>query len=608
MRHFANARRNKMIQLIVRRLRYVSLALMALMLVMGSILVCTTVASAQPRDAVFVGIGNRLTIYSRYYSGNVHAAVIRMNVEGSIYESYCVNLYTRIRIGDVLAVNGPLSEDPRTDIDWCAVNYILNTYHYSSAANPNLEAAAIQAAVWYFVTEPYGVYPGTPGPRYQFMSDPMSGNYDARDPHLANPAAVRERAFQIINSVPRDGAGECAFSFPVDITLEPESDTIFGPLPKSENLTATVYDQRGQRMQGVTVQFQTDNGSLNTSSGVTDTNGEVDVTLTTTASDDSAVVGTWVDGDYGTLLYHESGQLQSITTMTLIPGTIEDESEIFWTQEEAQPCIHMDKVHLTPGTIHYGDNITYEFHITNCGDVDLTNVTVTDPLFDNPPDTWRHVIGNLTVGNWTAFTEDYVIPDDADNPLVNTANVTGLYDSTQVSSSDSSNANITGFDKTGVVHLDVDKDLELCMEEKGGICLAMEPLFEDVTVELWTRPDPPGVPVLLATNLTDEYGSYLFTDIAPGPYTVKVPRHTGAHDQNEELYDRYVGVVTSISFDITSQGGHETGNNFIFQEREGPTSSVPALSHAGIAALIAALALAMLLAMRRGQARHIEQR
>lgn len=595
-----------MTKLIVKRLQSVSLALMALVLVMGSVVMWPAVASAQPRDAVFVCIGNRLTIYSRYYSGNVHAAVILMNVEGTIYDSYCINLYTRIRIGDVLSVNGPLSEDPRTDIDWCAVNYILNTYNYSSAANPNLEAAAIQAAIWYFVTEPYGVYPGNPGPRYQFMSDPMSGNYDARDPDLANPAAVRERAFQIINSVPRDPAEECTFSFPAEITLEPESDTIFGPLPKGENLTPTVYDQHSQTMQGVTVKFETNNGSLNISSGVTDTNGEVDVTLTTTASDGSAVVVTWVDGDYGTLLYDELGQLQSITTMTLIPGTIEDESVIFWTQVQAQPCIHIDKVLLTLGTLHYGDNITYEFHVTNCGNVDLTNVTVTDPLFDNPPDTWSHLVGDLAEGNWTAFTEDYVIPDDAENPLVNTANVTGLYDSTQASSSDVSTANITGFDKAGAVCLDLDKDLVLDMDEKGGICLATEPLFEDVTIDLWTRPDPPGVPVLIATTLTDEYGSYLFTDIAPGPYTVTVPRHTGTHDQNEELYERYEGIVTSIPFDITTQGGHETGNNFIFHERT--ISSVPALSDAGIGALVAAFALAMLLAIRRGRARHIEQR
>ena len=79
------------------------------------------VATAQT-TATFTGTGEGENIYSRYYSNYVSARVFFMNVGGTNYEGYCIDLFTTIRVGDTLLVNGPLTEEIWDKVDWCAVN------------------------------------------------------------------------------------------------------------------------------------------------------------------------------------------------------------------------------------------------------------------------------------------------------------------------------------------------------------------------------------------------------------------------------------------------------------------------------------------------------
>jgi uncharacterized repeat protein (TIGR01451 family)/LPXTG-motif cell wall-anchored protein len=88
-----------------------------------------------------------------------------------------------------------------------------------------------------------------------------------------------------------------------------------------------------------------------------------------------------------------------------------------------------------PATAEEEEVITYSFTVKNTGDVTLTNVQVTDPLFGG---TWVYNIGTLGVNQEVSFTQAYTIPVGAAGTTIpNTATVTGNYGSTVVNSTSS---------------------------------------------------------------------------------------------------------------------------------------------------------------------------
>ena len=186
------------------------------------------------------------------------AGVINVNIDGTSRQSYCIDLYTNIGIGDTLLVNGPLpgtTGDLSKQVDWGKVTYIIN--HYTPSTNN--EAAAIQCAIWYFTSVQYGPYPGNdlthPG-YYQFMT--YSGD--------VGNSAVTTRAWQIINAA-------SSMQYPSSIALDPK--TIRVANGGSSTLIATVKDQNGNPLSGITVNFTTNKGTLSRTTGTTDSNGQV---------------------------------------------------------------------------------------------------------------------------------------------------------------------------------------------------------------------------------------------------------------------------------------------------------------------------------------------
>ena len=70
------------------------------------------------------------------------------------------------------------------------------------------------------------------------------------------------------------------------------------------------------------------------------------------------------------------------------------------------------------GTVSVGDTLTYTITVTNTGDVDQTDVIVTDPLIT--PNTTT--CANVPVGGTCVLTGTYVVqPGDAGGDIVNTA-------------------------------------------------------------------------------------------------------------------------------------------------------------------------------------------
>lgn len=178
-----------------------------------------------------------------------------------------------------------------------------------------------------------------------------------------------------------------------------------------------------------------------------------------------------------------------------------------------------------------GDTITYEFTVTNCGSVNLSNVTVTDTLLGG--EIWS--TDTLVVGAPITFQVDYTIPDPPpSDPLDNTATASGHHGVTDVSDSDSHPINIDkstfSFHICGIKFDDLNRD--------GKYDPAIDPTINGVTVTLlgldettpaeiyyagkFTYPPPETNPLESGENMLR--GSYCFNlqNVSPGTYTFYV--------------------------------------------------------------------------------------
>jgi len=334
-----------------------------------------------PRNATCNGLktGYYKSIYIRdYYGGYYSAGTIRVTIDGESFDAYCIDLFTDISTGDVLLVNGALiasgTGNLPSGVNWSKVNYILNQFNANGNINGSTNrannGAAIQAAIWHFTTAQYGKYPGTGG-KYQFMTDPMTRNYDAR---LISGSAstVRNIAQYIINQ-----ANANNFKYPVKITLNPESATLYNG--NTQKIIATVYDQNNSPLSGINVSFSTDRGSLSSTSGTTNAQGQITVNLTTNGLNSGvANILAWAAGKYGTLLYYDPAgeKLQDLATTTTVPYSIQATSTITFAKKAD---VNMTKT-ASNTTPKVGQQFYYTITLRNTGPDSATNVKVTDNL------------------------------------------------------------------------------------------------------------------------------------------------------------------------------------------------------------------------------------
>ena len=132
--------------------------------------------------------------------------------------------------------------------------------------------------------------------------------------------------------------------------------------------------------------------------------------------------------------------------------------------DDDNPCIDITKT--GPAEAKKGENIAYEFTVSNCGNVGLTNVTVNDTLLGS------YSIGDLAVGASQTFTDTYTVPNDAPDTLVNNATALGWHNITQVTDPD--NHPVTtkrsfSFHICGVKFRDLDVDGKYDVETEPGI-------------------------------------------------------------------------------------------------------------------------------------------
>ncbi|BDZ71688.1 Ig-like domain-containing protein [Methanobacterium petrolearium] len=340
-----------------------------------------------PIEAEYIGLGRYSSVYMKYYNDYGAAGVMRVRIPadgGTTYNAFCIDIYTPISSGNTLLVNGPLpgtAGDLPEGVDWGKVNYILT--HYVNNYLSNNEAAAIQCAIWYYTSAPYGVYPGNnsehPG-YYQFMTyspryiSGLRAPYDGVMEGWWNyDYTVYNRAWQIIDDAE-------SINYPSQISIDPE--TVRVPNGGSTTLTTTVTDQEGNPMSGVTVNFSTTSGSFSSSSSVTTTtattnsNGQATVTIYGRYSyNTSATVLTWVQlQKYGTLLYDDYlNPKQNLVVADMVPYTLQAISIVNF---DVTANVALSQNSTTP--VNVGDTVTYVVTATNNGPNTATGILISD--------------------------------------------------------------------------------------------------------------------------------------------------------------------------------------------------------------------------------------
>jgi uncharacterized repeat protein (TIGR01451 family) len=137
------------------------------------------------------------------------------------------------------------------------------------------------------------------------------------------------------------------------------------------------------------------------------------------------------------------------TTTSASCGTVDNTASVTTSNDgsdsdDASVTVNCPEIQIVkggPDLAHVGDTIPYTFDVTNTGDVDLHDVTLTDPICD--AGTIQLVDdgdgdATLAVGETWRYTCTHVVTDTDPDPLPNTATVSGTDDNdTTVSDEDS---------------------------------------------------------------------------------------------------------------------------------------------------------------------------
>ena len=216
--------------------------------------------------------------------------------------------------------------------------------------------------------------------------------------------------------------------YPSTINVTPKITRIANGQPTT--ITATVLDNKGNPLSGATVNFQSTSGTLSSTTGITNSNGQAFVTLSNIPSSSSVTVTASVSGNYGNLLYDNPlDPRQNLVAENVLPQSLFDISII---NSDVTANVALSQTVNSP--VNVGDKITYTVTATNNGPNTATGIIINDVLpsgFTATPsigtfynNTW--VIPSLASGSSaTLIISGTATSTMAGTTIVNTATETG---------------------------------------------------------------------------------------------------------------------------------------------------------------------------------------
>ena len=142
-------------------------------------------------------------------------------------------------------------------------------------------------------------------------------------------------------------------------------------------ITATVKDNNGNPLSGITVNFQTTDGTLSSNTGTTNADGQAVTTLSHIPISSSVTVTASVTGNYGNLLYDNQygTRKQNLAAINLLPQSISDISII---NSDVTANVALSQTANSP--VNVGNTITYTVTAKNNGPNTATGIMIYDPI------------------------------------------------------------------------------------------------------------------------------------------------------------------------------------------------------------------------------------
>ncbi|MCF8262800.1 MAG: choice-of-anchor A family protein [Melioribacteraceae bacterium] len=295
--------------------------------------------------AVITGINPKSTItFTTPITGSYYAGTFNGTVDGNTAKFYCIDVANGVTYNQNYTDEGPTSP---------AITYILNNYYpYQSypyagaAASESLEAAAVQAAIWYFSD----------------IADIQGGT-------------VRTRAQEII----ADANLNAGATNPVKtLVFNPVTQTLVSG--NAASFVIEAYDESNAPLAGVEVTLSTSDGTLDMYTVTTDVTGTSPVVTLTQGTLDNVSLNATATAviPQGTRYVHaaQPDNYQKLVLATPTIANVEANAEVNW-YEESDLSIVKTVDNENPED---GETISFTITVTNNGPSDATGIEVTEVL------------------------------------------------------------------------------------------------------------------------------------------------------------------------------------------------------------------------------------
>ena len=210
------------------------------------------------------------------------------------------------------------------------------------------------------------------------------------------------------------------------------------------------------------------------------------------------------------------------------------------------------------GSITAGDNLWYQFTVTNSGNVTLNNINVTDITFAIPVNCPVSFLTPSSAADCLAVSGHVITPNEANaRQVTNTANASGMHNSIQYTAQDTLVTVVE--DIYAVISGQVREDLD-----GNGVLTDPDPGLANVRIELSDYICTVGVNCRF--TLTDSNGMFYFTGVVNGAYQlieIDPPGYNSTAD-SDGPNDNRINVVIENGQDSSMHVFLDTINPAVF--------------------------------------------